>query len=51
MEDQTNAMNEKVTQAVKDWWRKGGKIPAQPVMTAANHSKLRRHRRGLQTAG
>lgn len=21
-------MNEKVTQAVKDWWRKGGKIPA-----------------------
>ena len=28
MEDQTKAMNEKVTQAVKDWWRKGGKIPA-----------------------
>jgi len=28
MEDQTNAMNEKVTQAVKDWSRKGGKIPA-----------------------
>lgn len=28
MEDQTNAMNKKVAQAVKDWWRKGGKIPA-----------------------
>jgi hypothetical protein len=28
MEDQTPAMNEKVTLAVRDWWRKGGKIPA-----------------------
>jgi hypothetical protein len=28
MEDQTDAMNQKVTQVVQDWWRKHGKIPA-----------------------
>jgi hypothetical protein len=28
MEDQTKAMNEKVANAVKVWWREGGKIPA-----------------------
>jgi hypothetical protein len=27
MEDQTKAMDEKVAQAVRDWWRNGGKIP------------------------
>jgi hypothetical protein len=27
MEDQTNAMNQKVAQAVRHWWRNGGKIP------------------------
>lgn len=28
MEDQTNAMNKKVEQAVRDWWRNDGNIPA-----------------------
>ena len=27
MEDQTNAMNEKLQQAIRAWWRNGGKIP------------------------
>jgi hypothetical protein len=27
MEDQTDAMNKKVEQVVRDWWRNGGKIP------------------------
>jgi hypothetical protein len=28
MEDQTQAMNKKLTQAVRNWWRKGGMMPA-----------------------
>jgi len=28
MEDQTDAMNQKVTQAARDWWRKHRKIPS-----------------------